>query len=286
MPRKKETLTLSVPPGTKNKLDAIAARLGIKWGERPSPSGLVSAIADSSLYVGSYFSFSREEIEALQQAIRALIDSGQPTLAKSVVTLLLNYAHLEAPLRQELIQTASHPLDGWRIQVDQYRDRQQPFRVLYANSQGKILEFTVRYAEVQFHEKRDYLQIWCDETEDSLDLPELKHNRCLRLERIQGILEATGEWRGSFNSIPVQLRFTKEMIAAYKAKAEDTENEVIEADVQKQIPPYRRVTRQIVNPFWLIREILRYGSSCEVIHPPAIRDRLKNEIQKTLQHYL
>ncbi|MCM1983093.1 helix-turn-helix transcriptional regulator [Lyngbya confervoides] len=286
MPRKKETLTLSVPPGTKNKLDAIAARLGIKWGERPSPSGLVSAIADSSLYVGPYFSFSREEIEALQQAIRALIDSGQPTLAKSVITLLLNYAHLEAPLRQELIKTASHPLDGWRIQVDQYRDRQQPFRVLYANSQGKILEFTVRYAEVQFHEKRDYLQIWCDETEDNLDLPELKHNRCLRLDRIQGILEATGEWRGSFDSILVQLRFTNDMVAAYESKAEDIRNEILASDPQKGVSQQRIVTRKVVNPFWLIREVLRYGPDCQIISPPEIRDLLKSEIQTTLQHYL
>ncbi|MBD0266390.1 MAG: transcriptional regulator, partial [Tolypothrix sp. Co-bin9] len=45
MPRKKETLTLSVPPGTKDQLEALARRLNILWGKDPSISGLLVAIA-------------------------------------------------------------------------------------------------------------------------------------------------------------------------------------------------------------------------------------------------
>ncbi|NJK69006.1 MAG: hypothetical protein HC941_22970, partial [Microcoleus sp. SU_5_3] len=36
---KKEALTLSVPPETKEQLEAIALRLGIFWGKSPSVSG-------------------------------------------------------------------------------------------------------------------------------------------------------------------------------------------------------------------------------------------------------
>ena len=45
MPRKKESITLSIPPGTKAKLEAIADRLDIRWGKSPSTSGLLVAIA-------------------------------------------------------------------------------------------------------------------------------------------------------------------------------------------------------------------------------------------------
>ena len=37
MARKKETITLSIPPGTKEQLEAIAAKFQILWGDRPQP---------------------------------------------------------------------------------------------------------------------------------------------------------------------------------------------------------------------------------------------------------
>ena len=47
MPRKKETITLSIPPGTKEQLEAIARQLNITWGKEPSISGLIVAIAQN-----------------------------------------------------------------------------------------------------------------------------------------------------------------------------------------------------------------------------------------------
>lgn len=277
MPRKKETLTLSVPPGTKEKLEAIAERLDIRWGDSPSASGLVAAIARKELEVGYPFKFNPIQVKALRQCVRDLIDAGHIEEARSVLTLSIDRGNLEAPLRQSLIQQISQPLEGWRIQVDQLIAQQQPFHLVYQNSQGQSLEYTVHHAEVIFYEKRYYLQIWCDETEDSTDLPELKHNRCLRLDRIQAIFPISGEWRGQFDAIQVQLHFKGWLVRAYEPKDDDIQDEVVK-DV-------RQVTRRVVNPFWLIREVRRYGSECVIVSPEAVRDRFKQELLSMVEQY-
>jgi predicted DNA-binding transcriptional regulator YafY len=277
MVRKKETLTLSVPPGTKEKLEAIAERLDIRWGNNPSPSGLVAAIAQQEFEVGQPFRFDGAQVKALCQGVRDLIDAGHVEEARSVLTLLIDRGELEAPLRQSLIRQISQPLEGWRIQVDQLIAQRQPFHLVYQNSQGQPLEYTVRYAEVIFYEKRYYLQTWCDETDDSTDLPELRHNRCLRLDRIQAIFPISGEWHGRLDSIQVQLHFKGWLVRAYEPKDEDVQDEVIDQ--------VRRVTRNVVNPFWLIREVRRYGSECVIASPEQIRDQFKQELLSMIEQY-
>ncbi|HEY9599892.1 MAG TPA: WYL domain-containing protein [Cyanophyceae cyanobacterium] len=277
MPRKKETLTLSVPPGTKEKLEAIAARLNIYWGNNPSASGLVAAIAQQELEVGQPFKLDPVQVKALRQGVRDLIDAGHVEEARSVLTLLIDKGDLEAPLRQNLIQQISQPLEGWRIQIDQLIAQRQPFHLVYQNSQGQPLEYTVRYAEVMFYEKRYYLQIWCDETDDSTDLPELRHNRCLRLDRIQAIFPISGEWRGHFDSIQVQLHFKGRLVRAYEPKDDDVQDEIIDQE--------RQVIRNVINPFWLIWEVRRYGSECVIVSPEQIRDQFKQELLSMIEQY-
>jgi hypothetical protein len=123
MPRQKETLTLSVPPGTKERLEAIALRFNITWGKSPSPSGLVTKIAQQELEVGQPFKLTDSQVTALRQAIRELVDTGHIEEAKSVITLLIDRGDLEAPLRQDLIQQVSQSMEGWRIQVDHRQKR-------------------------------------------------------------------------------------------------------------------------------------------------------------------
>lgn len=278
MARKKETLTLSVPPGTKDKLEDIAQRLEIKWGENPSASGLVAAIAQNEVQVSRHrLTLNPRQIQALRQASKALLDAGQVEDAETIITLLLAQENLEAPLRQALLQQMNQPLQSARTQVDEYIKNQQPFRVSYKNSQGQELEFSVRYAEVRLYEKRFYLQIWCEETEDSQDLPELRHNRCLRLDRIHGIFPIQGEWRGSLDSIKVYLHFKRWLANAYEPKPEDLENEFLGET--------RQVVRQVVNPFWLIREVFKYGQDCEIVAPDIVRKRFKQELTQLYHIY-
>lgn len=283
MSRKKEALTLSVPPGTKEQLETIARRLGIFWGKSPSPSGLVAAIAQQELQVGREVStFDAKQVKALLAARKALIDAGQIEEAETINALLANQGDKEAPLRQVLLQQLNQPIQDWRNQIDQLIGDRQPFRLRYRNAKGLELEYTVRYAEVRFYEKRFYLQIWCEETaeaeQDSPDIPEIWHNRCLRFDRILHIEPIPGVWKGELDSLKVYLHFYRGLANAYEPRPdEDLENTVL-GDI-------RQVVRRVVNPFWLIRELLRYGKDCVIVAPDSVRERYKRELREICASY-
>ena len=281
MPRKKETITLSIPPGTKEKLEEIARSLKIFWGKSPSISGLLVAIAQKSIDVGKPFELDSNQVNALEQAVKALNDAGNVGEAQTVLALLLEKGNLEAPMRQSLMKQIGKSVPAWRIQVEDLIKKQQAFYLLYQNSQSDELEYTVRYAEVRFFDKRFYLLIWCEETQDVEndipDLPELWHNRCLRFDRIKSVLPINGDWQGELDYIKVQLHFRGWLKKAYTPKEDDLEDETIE-DV-------RQVVRRVVNHFWLIREIIRYGKDCEIISPPEVRSRFKENLKSLCQAY-
>jgi len=281
MSRKKETITLSIPPGTKAKLEAIARRLGIMWGKSPSISGLIVAIAEEEYELGEKFTLTPEQVDVLDHATKLLTDKGFIHKAETLLQLMLDRGNLDSPSRQELMRTISKTGQAWRTLVDDYRQKRQPFRVLYCNAQGDEHTYTARYVQFDFHEKRYYLQIWCDETEDvrDSDFPELNHNRCLRLDRIQSIVPTDVTWREEgLDLIKVHLHFYGGLVKAYEPRnAVDIEDEVI-GDV-------RRVVRQVANPFWLMREIRRYGPDCEIVSPPRLRELMDQESRRMCDRY-
>lgn len=281
MPRKKETITLSIPPGTKEQLEAIARRLNITWGKEPSISGLIVAIAQQSVEVGKRFTLDSNQVNALQKAIKALSDAGQIGEAQTILTLLLERGNLDVAIRQSLLKQASKLIQTWRSQIDEYRQNQQPFHLLYENSQGQELQYTVRYAEPRFFDKRFYLMIWCEETEDVEnlipDLPELWHNRNLIFDKIRSIVPASGEWREGLDDMKVYLHFRGWMVKSYQRREDDLEDEMI-GDV-------RQVVRRVVNEFWLIREVARYWEDCVIVSPESLRDRLKQKLCTLCQLY-
>ncbi|MEG3847491.1 transcriptional regulator [Microcoleus sp. herbarium19] len=280
MPRKKEALTLSVPPETKEQLETIALRLGIFWGKSPSVSGLLVAIAQHRLDVGEPFTLNSTEVSALQQAIRLLIDSGYLEQARSLSQLLISRGNLAAPLRQSLLQQVIQPTSAWRIQAEEYINEKQPFLVLYRNPKGEDLAYTARYAEISFEEKRFYLEIWCEETDDikNPDYPELIHNRCLRFDRIQSIVKTDGNWRDEgLDHLKVYLHFYCGMVKAYEPRPRDISNEVV-GDI-------RQVVRNVSNPFWLMREVSRYWEDCVIVSPDSVRDRFQQKLIALCRQY-
>ena len=280
MPRKKETITLSIPPGTKEQLEKIARRFNLFWGKSPSPSGLITAIAQQKLEIGEPFTLNPTQVKALQQAIKLLKDSGCIGEAQTLSSLLLERGELEAPLRQAILQQVSQMSQAWRILIEQHIQNQQSFHLLYGNSQGKEWEYTVRYAEITFEEKRFYVQIWCEETEDitNPEYPELIHNRCLRLDRIQAVVPTDVPWRQEgLDTLEVYIHFYRGMVKAYEPKANDVSNEVV-GDV-------RQVVKKVSNPFWLIREVFRYGEDCEIVSPQNVRDRFREKVKSLCQRY-
>ncbi len=280
MSRKKETITLSIPTGTKEQLEEIARKLGIFWGKSPSVSGLLVAIAQQEFEVGEPFTLNSTQVAALQQAVGLLKDSGFIEQAQTVSSLLLERGKLEPPMRQSLLQQVSQPTEAWRILADQFRQNQQPFHLLYANPQLGDLSFTVRYAEISFEEKRFYLNIWCDETEDIVnpDFPELIHNRCLRLDRIKGVVPINGQWRHEgLDSLEVYLHLHKGLIKSYESKPNDISNELV--------GEVRQVVRRVSNPFWLIREVLKYGEDCVIVAPEKLRSLVKEKLKSLCHKY-
>lgn len=281
MSRKKETITLSIPPGTKEQLEAIARRLNILWGKEPSISGLIVAIAQQQLEVGQPFTLDYERVNALRQATTDLIDTGDVEAAQTIITLLLDKGKLEAPLRKSLLKQVSDSSKGWRLEIDNLRNKKQPFHLLYRNSQDQELEYTVRYAEIRFYEKRFFLVIWCEETQEAEknnpNIPEIMHNRCLRLDRIVSIVPMSGDWRGQLDYLKVQLHFRRGLIKAYEPKEDDLEDE-IKGEV-------RQVVRKVVNYFWLNREVRRYGKDCVIVSPENVRDFFKQELQEIYNLY-
>ena len=284
MPRKKDTITLSIPPGTKEKLEEIARKFNITWGKEPSISGLIVAVAEKSLEVGKPFTLESNQINALQQAIKALNDAGRIGEAQTIITLLLERGNLNPSTRQSLLKQASRLVQAWRSQIEEYRQNQQPFYLLYENSQGEELQYTVRYAEPNFFDKRFYLMIWCEETEDvenlSPDLPELWHNRNLMFDRIRSIVPASGEWREGLDHIKVYLHFRGRMIKSYQRREDDLEDEIIE---DKNIGKVRQVVRRVTNEFWLIREVARYWEDCIIVSPEPMRDTPSSVLAERLK---
>ena len=282
MPRKKETLTLSLLLGTKAKLEEIARELGFFWGKSPSPSALVTAIANKEVQVEEPFYLSDNEIKALRQAIEILIDTGYTAEAEIIARHVLDKSQLELSVKKELLKVINQHLDKWRLVVEEYIKNKQPFEILYTNSQEQELILNVHFAQIDFHEKRFYLNIWCEETEDvscqdKKYFPELIHNRCLRFDRIQGIIPKSGEWRGSLDYSEVHLQFTGWMVKAYKSREEDI-NDVVSNKT-------RNVTRRVFNPFWLIREIKGYGKYCNITNPDGLRNYFRQELIEMCQLY-
>ena len=281
MGRKKDTITLSVPPGTKEKLEKIARKFNITWGKEPSVSGLIVAIAEKSLEIGKLFTLESNQVSALQKAVEALQDAGYIGEAQTVITLLLEQGNLNPSMRQSMLKQASRLVQAWRSQIEEYRRNQQPFYLFYENSQGDQLEYTVRYAEPKFFDKHFFLMIWCEETEDMEDLipdlPELWHNRCLRFDRIRSIVPASREWREGLDHIKVCLQFRGRMIKSYQQREDDLEDKII-GDV-------RQVVRKVTNGFWLIREVAYYWEDCIIVSPEPMRDRMKQKISNFCNLY-
>jgi predicted DNA-binding transcriptional regulator YafY len=277
MSRQKETLTLSIPPGTKTQLDDLADHFGYHWGKSPSPSALVTAIAQGDLRLGLPISLLPAQVQALQQAVGDLIDAGHIEEAKAVITILLDYGDLAPPLRQRLMQQVSLPTEGWRIQLEQLIQGQKPFHLIYGKPSGEVSEFTVRYGELTPYEKRLYLQIWCEEPGDRAEIAALQHNRSLRLDRILGIVPMTGQWRGQLDTLMVELHLSGGLVYGYASRPEDKEDQVIAGT--------RHIFRHVSNLFWFFREVRCYGPDCIVAGPKDVRDRFAKELATQYQQY-
>ncbi|MBE9198016.1 MULTISPECIES: WYL domain-containing protein [unclassified Nodularia (in: cyanobacteria)] len=275
MSRKGQSITLSISERDKAELEAIALQFGMMWGDRPNISKLVEAIAQRQLLIGNNNDWTEARIRALHRCIGALTDIGQVEQAQIIANLLLERSELSIPLRNEIESFLENLPPPWRLQIDNYIQRQHPFQLSYQDPAGRIFNFTVRYAQVAPHEKRQYLDCWCEETEGNFDIPELIHNWCLRLDRITdaAVISIPGEWRSHLDEVEVEMHIFGGLAFGYKAKLEDNVNEWL-----PDKPKVRRVIRRVSSTFWFNREVMQYAPDCVVIMPENVRDRLKQKL--------
>lgn len=282
MGRRGQSVTLSLSDSDKQQLIEIAQEQGMLWGDKPNISRLVEAIARKELIIGRNNDWSASHIKALQQAMRALIDTGQTEEARIVAQILLDRSEISIPLRNEIEGFLSAPLAHWRSQLDQYILRQQPFELTYRDAADRPLTFHIRYARIQLREKRQYLECWCDETEGNHDLLELRHNWTLRLDRISEAALGTiaGAWRAGLDTIAVEIHLLRGLAFAYQARPED-----VTVEWRSEAVQVRRVVRQVSSTFWFFREVLPYGKDCVVVSPKTVRDRLRQELIEMIEGY-
>jgi WYL domain len=282
MGRRGQSITLSLSELDKAHLEALAEEFGMTWGDRPNISKLVEAIARRQLMIAPNHNWAIERINALNHARTALGDAGKVEAAMAIAQLLLERSELTLPLRAEIEQFTHQPTLSWRLEIERYIHRQQPFCLSYQDAAEKVWQFTIRYAEIATYEDRQYLDCWCEETTESQDLLELAHNRCLRLDRITdaAVSPIAGKWL-ELATIAVELHLFRGLAFAYRSKT--TRDEVNEWSAE--LPQVRRVVRRVSNTFWLIREVLRYGQDCEVMAPEKVRDRIKQEVRALYEQY-
>ncbi len=282
MTRKGQSITLSISARDKAKLEELALELGKTWGDRPNISKLVEAIARRELLVKRNDDWETNRIEALEQAMNALTDSGKILEAQEIAHLLLERSELSIPLRRKIEQFQNSPPPAWRVTLDRYISRQQPFQLSYQDATGKPWTFTVRHARITTHEKRQYLDCWCEETEGNLDLPELHHNWSLRLDRIPeaGIIPVGGKWQPNFDEIEVEMHLFGWFASSYEPTQNDRQTELI-----NNKPPVKRVIRRVYNTFWLLREIRLYSPHCLIVTPEALKEKIAQESEAIYQLY-
>jgi predicted DNA-binding transcriptional regulator YafY len=282
MGRRGQSITLSISDRDKEQLEAFALEFGITWGDKPNISGFLKAIADRQLLIAANHDWSQERIEALERARSALVDLGENAQALAIAKLLLERTELKIPLRKKLDLFVDRQSPSWRVEIDRYIKRQQPFRLSYQDAKEQIWTYTVCFAEIVSRDDREYLDCWCQENNQG-EIPELQNNWSLRLDRITdaAIVSLEQSWQNGLDTIPVEIYFFEGLAHGYKSKKNrDEVNEWLDESMK-----IKRVVRSVSSPFWFKREIFRYGKDCEVISPQIMRDAVVFDIKAMEQRY-
>ncbi|MGF1481019.1 MAG: WYL domain-containing protein [Cyanophyceae cyanobacterium] len=280
MSRKGQSITLSISEQNKARLESLALEFGMMWGDRPNISKLIEAIARHHLQVTANNNWSNYRIEALQVAIRTLIDTGKIDEARELAWLLSERSELPAPFRGEIEQFLNNPLPPWRLEMNRLIRLQQPFRLAYRDAADRLWSYTVLYAQNVLIKRQPYLLCRCEESGE--EVAGLQHNWTLRLNRITeaAVASVSKPWEPDLARIPVEFELRGGLAFTYSRHPEDSSVSDIQGD-----PPERRIVRNIFSTAWFFQEISQYWEDSIVISPLDVRSRLQEKLNAMHQNY-
>ncbi|MBE9063443.1 WYL domain-containing protein [cf. Phormidesmis sp. LEGE 11477] len=283
MVRRRSSITLSISEQEKAQLERLALDFGQTWGENANVSKLIKAIAKGKLRIATNHDWGRDRIDTLNHAFNLLKDEGYFSEALVLADLLLERSELSRPLRQEIQGWVDEPGLPWRMQIDDFIRCECPFQLAYQDAADRIWSFSVRFATIERHEDRQYLDCWCNRTEGNQDIEALKHNWTLRLDRIPDeavISPIEGTWQPGLDSIDVEFHLLNRLALGYRSK---TGADLVSEWLPEQ--QIRRVVRRIHSTFWFFREIRRYGADCVIVGPDEVRDRFVTDLKAAIKLY-
>ncbi|MEL6489222.1 MAG: WYL domain-containing protein [Cyanobacteria bacterium J06621_3] len=277
-------MTISLMDEDKARLEALAIEYGMTWGDRANISKLIEAIARRKIKLAANHDWTLERIDLLDRARKALVDAGMVQDAKLLAELLCDRTELTIPKRQELMQFLERDVPAWRITVERYINRQQPFQLSYQDAADNLFQFTIRYAQIVPRNDRQYLDCLCEEISNSTDLPELAHNRTLRLDKIvdAAVIKTQSQWeKQGLGTIDVEMHLYGGLFFNYSSKRGSD----LLVERLSEPPQTLLVKRRITSTFWFVRDILPYGADCEVMGPPNLREKVGAIARSMAQRY-
>jgi predicted DNA-binding transcriptional regulator YafY len=261
-------------------LEQLALALGYLWGDGPNVRALMQAIAQRQQSVGNAVVFTSAQQQALAWAAIAAWKKGAWTEAMALGNLFESLPGIDRQIADSVAARLEPLKQKWVCKVFEAIEQKQSFKLAYQDAADRPFQFSVCGAQFVPHDRRTYLDCWCLETEGNMDIPQLQHNWCLRLDRITDaeIIPIKKKWRSYLDTAEIEMVISSGLAHAYEPRPEDTLIEWVEGD-------QKRVKRFITNSFWFIREILPYGKDCQVIGPPEIRDRIRTQLVEAAWQY-
>lgn len=280
MSRKGQSITLSISEQDKARLEALALEFGLMWGNRPNISKLLEAIAHRELQVAPNNNWSSFRIEALNLAVKALLNSGKTDEAYEIAWMLSERTELSISFQGEIERFLNNPLPPWRSEMNHLIHSQQPFRLSYRDPTDRLWHYTVLHGQTILIDNQPYLVCRCEET--GQEIKELCHNWMLKLDRIieAAVIPLARSWLSDLDRVSVEFKLYNKQAFAYERKPEDSFVSQLTGE-----PPTKQVIRNIFNTVVFFQEISRYWEDCVIVSPVSVRERFKEKVDALFQRY-
>ncbi|MBE9222401.1 WYL domain-containing protein [Cyanobacterium stanieri LEGE 03274] len=286
MTRKNQAVTLSIGEREKKALENLALEFGKTWGDKPNVSKLIKAIALKQLKIIVNDDWNSQRIETLEKARKLLLDFGFILEAEEIARILIERSELQDIfITREIEQFLAKPKPLWRNNIENFIKRQQPFNLIYQDASENLWNFSIVHGQLKIIEKHQYLICTCQETEGNEDIIELKHNRTLRLDRIQEAVVNPLKlaWQPELDMIEVQFKLYGRLAFSY-GKEEIKQDDIFQGEIEGN-PPSRLIIRKVSSSFWFFREMAKYWDECEIIAPLSLREKFSQKLSALHQIY-